>query len=92
MLTIVNLVDFIDREIEQAKSCIDCATTEQWKDRNDGAVSALKALRQFIDTQSEVPGAVTRFVITKEGSTLEPDLTSSNGIQIHPSRMPPNCS
>ena len=57
MLTIVELIDFIDREIEQAKSCIESATTEQWKDKNEGVASAMKAVRDFVKLNSIVDPA-----------------------------------
>ena len=79
MLTIVDLIDFIDREIEQAKSSIENATTEQWRDKNEGVVSALKAVRNFINLQS---------IVGSGGIVTGPELTE-------PARfhgLPKNCS
>lgn len=55
MITIVDMIDFLDREIEQAKSCVENATTEYSTHKNEGAILAYKNMRDYIGNHTLIP-------------------------------------
>lgn len=94
MLTIVTLIDFIDREIEQAKSCVDNATTEYSTHRNEGAILALKTIRDYISNNSVVEQRqyLQKFQGINEYNIVECIRSMNFDLSELPNGMPPNCS